>query len=239
MNREVPSPRCSTCSVRAGGPFHRLDPEDLERVSREKAVHRYEAGQVLFYEGTPRVSGLCLHSGRAKVYKSTAGDHVHILGIAQPGDILGLGALLSGDLHSTTAEMIEPGLACHLDKETLLGLVQDRPEVARAFLTILAGQVRASHEERAELATGDVRERLARLLVRLAREYGEPDESDEESIVIHLHLSRQEIAEMAGTAAETAIRHLTVFRHDGLIADRGRHLVILDLPHLSRIARLP
>jgi len=52
----------------------------------------------------------------------------------------------------------------------------------------------------------------------------------EEGIVIELSLTRQDIAEMAGTTVETAIRTMSKFRKKGLVQTKRGRVIILE-PH--------
>jgi CRP/FNR family transcriptional regulator len=150
--------------------------------------------------------------------------------------LLGLESCIADKLHATTAEMIVPGTVCHHERAVFEELIEEKPEVAAPLLRVLVDMLRVSQAERAELAVGDAREKVARVLVRLARRYGV---SVPEGIRLGVPLSRQEIAEMSGTATETTIRQLANFRDQGLVESAGRVLVLLKPEHLARIAHLP
>ncbi len=216
--------------------FRELEGEALDRLESIRTAHRYRKGQILHYEGTPSVGIHCFDSGRAKVLRSAPGGKMCILRLTNPGDVLGLEALFCEDhLYSTTAEMIQGGVVCLIEREPLLEFLQEQPELYRAVAMALARRLRASEAERVELAVGDVRERTARLLVMLARTHGE---SSPHGTLIGIKLSREEIAEMIGAAVETVIRQLTEFRAERLLESRGRQIVVLDSSRLARIARL-
>ena len=216
--------------------FALLEGVALERLEAARTSHRYRRGQVLHYEGTPCTTIHCIGSGRAKVVRTAPGGKMCILRLVDPGDVLGLEALFcDSHFHSTTAEMIEDGAVCLFEREPLLELVRENRALNRSLLEFLARQLRISEAERVELAVGDVRERTARILALLAQRYGEPLER---GTLIGVKLSREEIAEMIGAAAETVIRQLTEFRSEGLLESRGRQIVILDGARLSRVARL-
>jgi CRP-like cAMP-binding protein len=227
---------CDCCEVRLATPLRHLETVDLDRIGRSRIAHRYERGHILHYEGTPCTGVLCIYSGLAKVYRSAPGDRTYILHLAGPGTLLGLESCIVGKLHATTAEMVEPGVVCHHERAVFELLVRERPEIARLLLEALVENLRTSQAERAELAVGDAREKVARVLVRLARRYGI---AAAEGVRLGVPLTRQEIAEMAGTATETTIRQLTLFRDQGLLESVGRELVLLKPEHLARIAHLP
>jgi CRP/FNR family transcriptional regulator len=229
-------PDCRYCGKRQVSIFRTLDGAALSRLESMRTSHRYRRGQVLHYEGTPCSAIHCLESGRAKVLRTAPGGKMCILRLVDPGEVLGMEALYAeGHLHTTTAEMIEDGMVCLFEREPLLELIRENRDLCRTVLEFLSRQLRTSEAERVELAVGDVRERTARALVLLSRRYGQ---EDDHGTLIGLKLSREEIAEMIGAAAETVIRQLTEFRTEGLLANHGRQLVITDVPRLARVAHL-
>ena len=228
-------PKCETCETRLQGIFASLDQEALARLDRTKVAHPYKRGQILHYEGNAASSVSCLRTGRAKVYKSAPRDRQHILYLAEPGDVIGLESVIVGKHHTSTAEMLESGIICHLDREELLRILRSQPETLRAIVKMFAAQLLRSEAERAELASGSVRERMALMLLSLAGRYGVRTDG---GVRLSVALSREEIAEMVGTTPETAIRHLSEFRSEGLLSTRGRMILIEDPVQLARIARL-
>lgn len=225
---------CASCGSRLDGIFATLDGDALARLNRSKVSHSYRRGQALFYEGNPVVGVFCIRSGLVKVYKSVPRDRRHILYLAEPGDVLGIESLLTGTLHSATAEMIDDGVVCQIDRGELQRLLAARPDLVQALARVFANQLTRSEEERADLATSGVRERLAKTLLALATRFGEgPDERS-----IGLKLSRGDLAEMIGASTETTIRQLLEFRDDGLVSMNGRTILLEDPEKLARMARL-
>jgi CRP/FNR family transcriptional regulator len=202
-------------------------------LDRGKVIHRYRKGQILHYEGNPAAGVDCIRAGRVKVYRSAPRDRQHILRIAEEGDVLGLESILTGDNHASTAEMIDEGTICHLDREAFLAALESNPAALRAVTDMLAEQLLRSEAERAELAGGSVRERMASTLLDLARRYGVQTKA---GVRIDLTLSREDLAEMIGTTPETAIRQLSEFRTEGIVATRGRSITIEDPARLGRAA---
>lgn len=226
---------CASCESRLDGIFATLDGEALERLNRSKVSHAYRCGQALFYEGNPVVGVFCVRSGLVKVYKSAPRARRHILYLAEPGDVLGVESLLTGELYSATAEMLEDGIVCQIARDELQRLLTARPDLVQALARALASQLTRSEGERADLAASGVRERLAKTLLALATRFGAG--SGEKSI--GLKLSREDLAEMIGASTETTIRQLAQFREHGLVSLSGRTILLEDPEKLARLARLP
>ena len=208
----------------------------MPTLDAAKHPHAYRRKQVLYYEGNPATGLFCIQSGSVKLYKTGPEGKVYILRIAASSGVLGLESLFTGSPWSATAEMLEDGTVCYVDRKTVLELVRQDPGVAVQVIQTLAHQLQTSESERVELAQSSVRERLARLLALLVQSHGI---SEDVGTRIDLRLSREEMAEMIGTAQETAIRLLTELKQDGVIGLDGRVIVVRDIDRLIETANLP
>jgi len=88
-------------------------------------------------------------------------------------------------------------------------------------------------EKISDLAQKSVRERLAGNLLMLKETYGI---DGEESTLIDISLSREDLANIVGTATETVIRLLSEFKKDGLIALEGKKIKVLKPRELAKEA---
>lgn len=227
--------QCLQCPSRVTNIFCTLDRSTTDLISQRKTSREYRKKQVIFYESSPVTGVYCIQSGKVKVYKTGPEGKQHILFIGGPGDILGLESLFTGDQIPEAAEMIEDGVVCLIPREVMLDVIRKNSEMAMKILKILADQLVASEEERVDLAQSSVRERMARLLTHLAEDHGVNGKS---GVRITLPLSREEMADMVGTAAETAMRLLKEFKEDKLVEVHGREIVILNRQRLRETANL-
>lgn len=234
MERDAPRSGCRECRSRLHSAFCALEGRHLALLDRGKSTHSYKKGQTIFSEGSPATGIHCLRSGRVKASCDSGRGKTHLLRIHVPGALLGLEDLFAGDSFSTTAEMLEDGVACFVDRAAVLEIFEQQPRAGQAIARELALLAQRSERERTELASGAVRENVARVLLDLARHHGQPAEH---GIRIALDLTREEIAEMAGTALETTIRQISAFREEGLLARSGHDIVILDATRLARAAQ--
>ncbi len=233
MGRFKPPPEDPTGSSDCPPVLPGLRAESLARLEDAKTSHRYERGQVLHYEGNPCTGVHVIASGRAKLVRTTAAGRHCILRIANPGDVLGLDALLAADRsYSATAAMLEAGVVSFVERDVFMNVIRSDPSAAEAIFGILCEWTRRSDEERLELIGSGVRERTARVLVQLARDHGVAAGS---GVLIRMKLSREELAEMIGSAAETVTRQLAEFRESNLVKLDGRKIVVIDVEGLSRV----
>jgi len=229
------TPQCLECETLAANIFCDL-PTDLVGLLNEKKIARdYKRKHILFFEGNPTQGIYCIKSGRVKVFKTGPEGKQYILQIAEPKGILGLESVFSNRHFACTAEVIEDGVICFIEKEVIFEILKRNPSTAIKITHILAKELKESDEERLELAQSAVRERLARLLSILSQSHGKKVTN---GVLIDLRLSREEMAEMIGTAAETAMRLLKEFKEEKLVEVKGKEITVLDQDGLAKTGQI-
>lgn len=234
MSHDV-SLECATCKAREKNIFCRLSGDLIRRISGSKNGRLYHKKQALFHEGNP-VQGLyCVQSGAVKVFKTGLGGKQLILRMAYAGDVIALEDIFYNKHYTSSGEMLEEGRVCLVDTAVLMDVIRSDMETALVVMKTLSTEVVFSEDERVELAQNRVRERMARLLTVLSESHGRPSGK---GVQIQLPVSREELAEMIGTASETAMRLLKEFREDRLLEVDGRKILVLDREKLRKAARI-
>jgi CRP-like cAMP-binding protein len=212
---------CTLCPGKEHSLFSDLPREDLDTLSQHKTCIRYKKGQTLFYEGTRPMGLFCINSGKVKVYKISSEGKEQILKLAKPGDFLGYRALISEEFYNSSATVIEEGAMCYIPKSDFLEILQKNPAFFRRMAKRVASELGMMEQKLVTIAQKSVRERLAATLIMLKETYGmEGDESD----LIDIALSREDLANIIGTATETVIRLLSDFKTQKLISLQGKKL---------------
>lgn len=229
------SAKCLQCESRASNIFCDLPRELAQYLSDKKFTRNYKRKQILFFEGNPVQGIYCIKSGKVKMYKTGPEGKQYILDIFGPRDVLGLESVFSDHHLTSTAEVTEEGTICLIPQVVLSEIVKRHPETAVKITRFLAKELKDSEEERMDLAQLAVRERLARLLVLLAKSKGKKVTN---GTLIDLKLSREEMAEMIGTAAETTMRLLKEFKEEKLVEVKGKDITVLDQDALAKTAHI-
>ncbi len=217
--------------------FPSKKPDCLSLLFEDKAtLHPYKKKQTIYYEGHPALGVYCVYSGRIKVYKIGANGKPHILFIANRGDFLGIESVLAGEDFSSSGEMLEDGLVAFIYQQKFFEMIRDNIQLSLDLTDNLAKRVRISEEERVNLAEGTVRERMARALVLLGRTYGT---STKQGTLINLTLSREDLANMIGTAIGTVLRLLKEFKEEQVIELEKKHIIVKNQKYLEKVAHLP
>lgn len=225
---------CEHCKVRAKSIFCDLQHNDLEAFMAHKACMTYKRGQTIFCEGGFPNGLYCINSGKVKIFQSGDEGKEQIVRLAREGDVLGYRALLSGDRYNATAEALENTDVCFVPKETLFKLIEKNTSFTLQIMKLLSNDLKNAEHKILQLAQKPVRERVAESLLFLKETYGLENDGQ----TIDITLSREELANIVGTATETAIRLLSEFKHERIIELVGKKIRILDLNKLIKTSNM-
>jgi CRP-like cAMP-binding protein len=217
---------CAGCSWIFTG----LDEKSQQELRNLMRSVEYGADEAIFHEGTPAFGFFIICSGKAKLIKQGPAGKRQILKIVGPGELLGEENLFDGGTHTASARTIEPTRARFIKREDFLDFLKRHPTVALQLAEKVARELQSFQAKLIETAYESCRARLARLLLALATQYGTAEGE------IQAHISRMDLAEMAGISTETAIRTLGELEERGLIALKRRKIVILDAAALEELA---
>lgn len=190
---------------------------------------RLRPGATLFEEGDISGRVVRIVSGRVKVsYVSDDGQET-VLGFRGPGDVLGELSAIDGEPHGAMVTVVDEGEALALPADRFVAALEAQPSLAIALLRSLIGRLRDADRKRAEFTELDVVGRVARRLVELAVEYGEPTD---EGIRIGLAISQRELAGWVGSSREAANKAIAQLQVQGYVIAERRALTIRDLDGL-------
>lgn len=234
MKNQKEFPRCQTCGTKHMSVFCALNNEQVDEIDSSKGCNFYNKGQVIFHEGN-RTNGIyCINKGKVKLFQIGAEGKEQIIRFAKPGDVVGYRALLSEEPLSASASAIEDDTTiCFIPRDQILSMITQNPNFNFKFLKMLSHELGEAAKIITDLAQKPVKERLAETLLIL-KETFELDEDEN----IQVKLSREELANIVGTATESVIRLLSEFKKDKLIAIEGRNIKILNIPALTRVANI-
>ncbi len=207
--------------------FRNLSPETLTTVADLFRVLHVDQGSFVFIAGTVADSVNVLVNGRIKVIRETEDGHEVILRMIQPGELFGGAGGWGEDRYPATAVALDNAVVLRLPARSFTSLIAAHPGFAMAVIRQLAERLRVAELRIEELQTQRVERRVAHTLLRLADKAGI---KTPEGIKINLPLSRQALADLAGTTLSTASRTLSNWDQHGLIL-AGRERVTIVQPH--------
>jgi CRP/FNR family transcriptional regulator, polysaccharide utilization system transcription regulator len=231
----TPQHDCHSCSSRYRSVFCDLNEPSLSDISDTKACGSYKKGQTIFTEGHYPQGLFCINAGKVKVSQLGEYGKEQIVRLAREGDILGYRALLSGDKYSCSGIALDDSDVCFIPKEVVFKIINNEASLSMSLMKLLSGDLKQVEHRLTELAQKPVRERLAEALLFIKETYG----FEEDGKTISVVLTREEIANIVGTATETCIRLLSDLKSDGLVSLEGKKIKILDVKKLARVANIP
>ena len=211
--------------------FKKLTDEELNRFNFEKSCSSYRKGTIVFRVGSRLRGFYCVTRGIIKVFKTGIDGKEQIIRFAKRGEIIAYRSLLSQELACTTAKVIEEAVLCHVPYQTLLYLIQNNWQFSHHMLQIVCRELREANDYITDIAQKSVRERLAEVLLLLKENF----DLDHQN-TLQISLTREELANMVGTATESVIRLLSEFRQDNLIELQGRKIKFLNTSGLRKVA---
>lgn len=230
---EVPIPLCDKCSSEIGAIFRYLTPDEVNLINFQKDFRQYKRGEILYNEGS-RISGFyCIHSGIIKIFKTGFDGKEQIIRFAKPGDIIAYRSVLSNEPACTTAKVIEDCRVCFIPSDILISFVKTNSVFAQELLKLACHELGEANSFITDIAQKTVRERLAEILLLLVDDFGLDDQN-----YLKISLTREELANIVGTATESVIRLLSEFKSDKLIELNGRKIRILNKKGLFKISNV-
>lgn len=216
--------------------FAGLVPADVAAVNEQFREHGYDEGQVIYAAGEPAQRFSVVATGKVKLERTAASGRGILLDLLTSGEFFGCLAQ-RGD--TTYREIATAQTACcvlSVAVDRFRAMLHRYPPVALAALELTAARLRAAQETMEQQSGRSAEARIAALLLKLGDKLGE---SREGALLLQAPLSRQDLADMAGTTIETASRVLSAFRREGLVQSGRRWVALVDVHGLAAIAERP
>jgi CRP/FNR family transcriptional regulator, anaerobic regulatory protein len=223
---------CQGCEARGQAVCGVLDCANLAELKRLGSTTRLSAGETLFREGDPAMRVFTLTRGSLKLYKLLPDGRRHILGFMGPGDFLGISV---DEEHAFTAEMIEDSELCCFRRSRFDSFLAGHVSMERELYRLAAHELGAAQLQLVLLGRKTAAERLANFLLLFLQRSEQI--GSKKTNVVHLPMSRGDIADYLGMTKETVSRLVSAFRAARLIRLRDLHqFEILDRALLEQLA---
>ncbi|MFH7597426.1 Crp/Fnr family transcriptional regulator [Streptomyces racemochromogenes] len=213
----------------------RLENEDSTALRKLGRELQFAPRSPLIQQDEPSTHVLLILTGWTKVTASAPTGYQALLALRGPGDIVGESAAVTGSPRSATVTALERVRAVAIDHRAFRAFLADCPSAAFTLLGLTAERTRASDRRQLAHASTSVRERLATLLLDLARTHGRRSTG---GVEIAVPLTKQELAGAVGASREMVQRALKDLRDRGVVSTGRRTVVIARPDVLRRIGRL-
>lgn len=224
---------CSSCSVaQLCLPFglSMRDVAVLNALVRHRRV--VQRGEALYRAGDPFFAVFAVRSGALKTSIIDYEGERRIVGFHLSGELLGWDAIAPG-FHPCDTTAIDITSVCILPFEQLESLARDIPNLQRQILRLMSRQVSSEHEALITMLNRTAEERVAAILMNFADRLARSGRSDR---VLYLPMSRGDLSNYLGLAAETLSRVIWRFKDRGWIRVSGREITLDDSIALCGLA---
>ncbi len=210
--------------------FKTLSKKELDFISEHKKVMHYKKGDMILEEGKPSRYVYCLMSGKGKLSRYNSSGKEQIIRFVKSGNLIGYRSVFNDEPITLNLTAIEDVTACVIPKDVYKGLLSNK-DFTLEMLRLLSNDLKLANLTIAHLAQHSVRERMAETLLHLEDIFGTDREGN-----INIALSREEIANIIGTASESVIRILSSFKKDNIIYSKAKKIKLLNKERLYNIA---
>jgi len=204
--------------------------ESLKKLSESHDVRMYRKKDIIYKEGAYPKGIYFIGSGKVKVYQTNEAGKELITNLYNSGDFFGYLPLLQEETYINSAAALEDSEIYMLPKEDFFSLLYKNAEVSRRFIELLSNNLKEQEKQLVKLAYNSVRKRVAEALVKLSDKYKKEGEQK-----FSMNVSREDLANLVGTATETVIRTLSDFREEKHIELSGSTITILAYDKLSKM----
>jgi len=186
---------CQTCISHQKSTFSDLPSDAKDDLSRLKTCVSFRKGQVIIHEGARPQGVYCIHRGKVKLYTMGTEGKEQIIRFMTNGELIGYRSLLSDEPISASATALEDTFACYIPKSSFFKVIEENPKFSLKLLKLSCHELGEAGKMITSLAQKNVKERLAEILLILRATFGEDEEG-----YLDISLTREEIANMVGTA---------------------------------------
>jgi CRP/FNR family transcriptional regulator len=209
--------------------FSGLSQAELDELAGLAVERSLAEGEFVFWDGDAPEWLYMVAGGRIKVIKHSSLGKEFIVAFWGPGDMFGEVAVFENKPYPASAQAATETRVLAIRRTDFVSFITARPQqVALRIINVLGQRLRVAQGRLRDLAGERVEQRLARMLLMLSAKLGED-----------LPFTRQEIADMAGTTTETAIRLMSRLKDGGIIRSVRGKTVIIDKARLELLSQGP
>lgn len=209
-----------------------LKENELHTLFRSGQKSLYAKNTIIIKEGDDSNCAYFINSGKVKIYIAGGQDHKIILDVLNAGEYFGEMSLIDNQNRSATVKAVEDTELTVISQDAFRACMQSHPDVAGRIMLGLVTRLREADHKISSLALMSVHERVANMLLGLARD-------QDGQLVVAEKLTHQDIANSVGASREMVTRILKKMTSDGLIRIEGKRIIISSLMNSSMDADSP
>jgi CRP-like cAMP-binding protein len=222
--------RCENCIIRELNSLKALKKDELKRISDSKVSKNIKKGEVIFKEGEKLNGVFCVRSGVSKLFKMCDNGKDQIVKMSARGEVLGQRSVITDERTNLSAVALSDMEVCYIPKQHLQDSINNNIDFTKAVLLNIANDLKFADNVIVNMAQKTVKQRCAETMIHLEDNFGTDCDG-----FIAVTLTREDIANVVGTAKEACIRTLSTFKKEKLISTDGKRIKIENKKALYRL----
>lgn len=228
------SPNISDLLPKLDGLMQLLTEPQRSNLCGVASVHAFRKNELIYPAGSHPTMLHCLVSGKVKICREGVGLRTQIVRVIRPVDYFGYRPAFAGEDYVSSAIAFEASVIVGFPIDMIKSLVRENASLACFFIQRLASDLGQADERTVNLTQKHIRGRLADSLLFLKDSYG----LEEDGYTLSIYLSREDLASLSNMTTGNAIRTLSAFATEKLVAVDGRKIKLLDEAKLAKISRM-
>jgi len=196
-----------------------MNKEELKKVSDAKIYKKVKKGEALFQEGEKLDGVFCVRDGVSKMSKLSSNGKDQIVKLASKGEVMGQRSVIAEESTNLSAVAVSDMEVCFIPKEIISNTLNSNPNFTVEVLRHMAHDLKEADDVIVNMSQKTVKQRMAEAFLYLKKNYGEDADG-----YLTLSLSREDYANVVGTATESCIRIISEFKKKGLIITEGKKI---------------
>lgn len=211
-----------------------LTDKEREMLRNNSSIQIFKRNELIYCEGDEPKDMMCLLRGKVKIFKDGVGGRSQIIRMIKPVQYFGYRANFAQEDYLTNASAFEHSTVCLIPMTVVKELIYANPNLAMFFIRQLSVDLGIADERTVNLTQKHIRGRLAESLLFLKDSYG----LEEDGATLSIYLAREDLANLSNMTTSNAIRTLSTFVAEHIIAIDGRKIMLIDEEKLKKISRM-
>ena len=215
---------CQLCKARLNSIFNELTKEEISELDKIKRCQFYKKGELVFSQGSYPRGLFCVQSGKIKVTQLGTDGKEQIVHLIHDGNVMGHRAILGEDAFSCSAIAMEDSHVCFVPRGPFYSMVETSPKLSLKIAHLLADELKEAERKITHSAQHPVKDRIAQALLMLEKNYGYESDGSTLNVIV----KREDLANLASTSRETAIRILYELQEEKVIELIAKKIKIIN-----------
>lgn len=201
--------------------------EWIEKLNKEKRTFRFKKGELIINEGAYVNGVYFIQSGKVKVFKSVNRDNCQVVRLSKEGDMVGHRGIGYENYYPISATALEESILSFVEIDLFIEALRHSHDFMMNLMRFYSDELRRAEIRYKNSVTMTVREKVAEAILLIIDAYGISTDN-----MLNVSLSRQDIADVAGTTKEQVSKFLAEFKESNIIDLVGKDIQLKDTERL-------